>query len=446
MFDIKNEKIKSQLIEEATEILASNSKNGITMPSNILYPHQWFWDSCFIAIGLRHIDIERAKSELVNLVKGQWKNGMIPNIVFANNNGGKKLSNIWRSQVSPFSPDNVFTSGITQPPMLAEAVYKVGEMLDKNERKLWYGMMLNHIVDFHEWLYSDRDPHSEGLVLLLHPYESGMDNSPPWMDELHKSFTPKWIKYTEKLHLDIMYNFFRLDTKFVNKFERMNNVDAMSLYSLQINMRNKQYNTEKILGHNSFAIEDLAYNSILIRANDYLEKISNYINKEIPKNLKKNIKKTRIAIESLWDEENAEYFSRRFETHKLIKISSIASLLPLYSGAITQERAKHLVTTLESHDKFSVPYIIPTVPVHSEWFSPNNYWQGPTWINMNWLIIEGLKNYGFNDHANILTRKTLELVESGGFAEYFNPIDGRPLGIDNFSWTAALTIDLLSVN
>ena len=65
MFDMKNEKIKDELIEEATIVLDQNSKNGMTMPSRILYPHQWFWDSCFIAIGLRHIDTERAKTCLL---------------------------------------------------------------------------------------------------------------------------------------------------------------------------------------------------------------------------------------------------------------------------------------------------------------------------------------------------------------------------------------------
>ena len=327
MFDMKNEKIKDELIEEATIVLDQNSKNGITMPSGILYPHQWFWDSCFIAIGLRHIDTERAKTELSNLVKGQWRNGMIPNIVFADNSKGTKISNIWRSQVSPFSPDNVVTSGITQPPMLAEAVFKVGEKLDKAERKIWFSKMYEHIADYHQWLYSDRDPHSEGLVLLLHPYESGMDNSPPWMDELHKNVTPSWIYSLQKFHLDKLYGFFRVDTKFVNKSERMSNTEAMSLYSLQRSMRSKQYDTSKILGHNSFAVEDLAFNSILIRANTYLEKIASEIKKELPKNLKTSIKKSQSALENLWDEENAEYFSRRFETHKLIKVPSISSLL-----------------------------------------------------------------------------------------------------------------------
>jgi glycogen debranching enzyme len=61
---------------------------------------------------------------------------------------------------------------------------------------------------------------------------------------------------------------------------------------------------------------------------------------------------------------------------------------------------------------------------------------------MNWLIIDGLRRYGYKDHADALTEATLELVRKGGCNEYFNPLTGEPVGAEDFSWTAALTIDL----
>ena len=444
MLDKKNKNFTDELLNEATDVLNENRRGSITVPSKLLYPHQWFWDSCFISIGLRHFDSERAKNEILNLVRGQWKNGMIPNIVFGNSSKKNFLSNMWRSQVSPFSPDNIITSGITQPPLLAEAVYKIGEKLEPDERRLWFKMLYPNILKYHQWIYDDRDPHSEGLAVLLHPWESGMDNSPPWMSELHDNLTPSWIRMFQKLHLDYFYSIFRRDTKLVHVNERLSNSDAMSLYSMQRKMRNKHYSTDKILGHNCFAIEDLTFNCILIKANEYLKKIAKIIKTELPEDLINDIERSRKALDSLWDEGTAEYYSRKFETHELIKVPSISSLMPLYSGAISSEKAKFLVRSIEDHNKFSVPFPVPSVPVNSEWFNPLSYWQGPTWVNMNWLVIEGLKNYGFDDHANVLTKKTIELVEQGGFSEYFSPIDGQPLGIDNFSWTAALTIDLIN--
>jgi glycogen debranching enzyme len=88
---------------------------------------------------------------------------------------------------------------------------------------------------------------------------------------------------------------------------------------------------------------------------------------------------------------------------------------------------------------------VPSVPLNSPWFQATGYWQGPTWFNTNWLIIDGLKRYGYREHAEALTEATLELAKNHGFAEYFNPLDGSPHGARDFSWTAALAIDLLEL-
>jgi glycogen debranching enzyme len=64
-------------------------------------------------------------------------------------------------------------------------------------------------------------------------------------------------------------------------------------------------------------------------------------------------------------------------------------------------------------------------------------------VNTNWLIIEGLKRYGYDNLARDLRQKTIDLVRMSGSNEYFNPVNGEPAGAANFSWTAALTIDLL---
>ena len=42
-----------------------------------------------------------------------------------------------------------------------------------------------------------------------------------------------------------------------------------------------------------------------------------------------------------------------------------------------------------------------------------------------------------------MRRMTLELVSQSGFVEYYDPRTGEPLGVSDFSWSAALTLDLL---
>ena len=51
-----------------------------TLPS--LYPHQWHWDSGFIAIGYAHYNEDRAMQEIRSLFGHQWENGMVPQIAF----------------------------------------------------------------------------------------------------------------------------------------------------------------------------------------------------------------------------------------------------------------------------------------------------------------------------------------------------------------------------
>src|SRR5437870_574213 len=101
-----------ELLQAAKGVSEQNDRGGWTVPAADLYPHQWLWDSCFIAIGLRHLDVERAQTELTSLLRGQWSNGMFPNIIFSN--AQKHRHEWWRSYTSPYAPHNVPTSGITQ--------------------------------------------------------------------------------------------------------------------------------------------------------------------------------------------------------------------------------------------------------------------------------------------------------------------------------------------
>ncbi len=432
-----------ELLEKAQAVLKQNDRHKWTVPAGDLYPHQWLWDSCFIAIGLRHLNIERAQTELRSLLCGQWSNGMLPNMIFSSENEHRQHRELWRSYISPYAPHKVATSGITQPPLLAEAAVCIGQKLKLPERRTWYRQIYPGLLRYHEWLYADRDPHGEGLIILIHPYESGLDNSPPWISELRKHNFPWWIGLIEKLHLDGVASLVRRDTRHVPPEQRMSNVEAIAYWAAIHRLRRKAYNSEAILPRSLFLLEDLAFNCILIRANVHLQTIAKDIGHTIPENLLQKMQRSKLALEQLWDESTSQYYSRSFVGHKLITEPTIATLLPLYAGNISKERAEQLIKLLRDKKKFALKWPIPSVPQTSSFFNPFKYWQGPTWINTNWLIIDGLKRYGFNKEAEELRSKSLELVANSGMYEYFNPLTGQPSGASNFSWTAALTIDLI---
>lgn len=433
-----------EVIAGCKSVLDANKRDDYTIPAEGLYPHQWLWDSCFIAIGLAEYDIERAQDELRSLLRGQWSNGMLPNMIFANGDSRKRDRNIWQSWRNAHAPDHITTSGITQPPMLAEAVVRIGEKLKKVERRSWYQDMYPALLAYHEWLYRERDPHNEGLVLLIHPWESGMDNSPPWIDQLHMHSKPWWIRVIEKIKADKIAVLFRRDTQHVPPGQRVSNIDALLYFVIIQRLKRKNWDIERILSRSHFTFQDLAFNSILIRANKHLKDISKTIGHQLPETLIASMSKSEESLENLWDGFYKEYYSRTFITHKLVKEPSIASLLPLYAGSIDKERARELVSKLTSSKSYWSKFPLPTVPMNSIWYKEFGYWQGPVWINMNWLIADGLRRYGFEDEAQKIENASIALVTKHGPYEYFSAKSGEPAGAKNFSWTAALTLEMLS--
>lgn len=432
-----------EVYEQAKSVLDMNDKGNWTIPASGLYPHQWLWDSCFIAIGQRHFDIHRAQKELASLLRGQWKNGMLPNMILTRGVVNRHSPELWRSNTSPYSPDSIATSGITQPPMLAQAIYSIGEKLSLPERRTWFKKMFPAVLAYHEWIYSDRDPDNEGLVVQLHPWETGLDNTPPWMHLIHLNATPLWIKCIRSFKLEGIFTVLRNDRRYALPGERLSTIDGLLLYSLQRKLRYYQYDTQRILKHSKLAIQDVTFNAILIRANTILIEIAKTIKTEIPEELSNKFVQTNQVFEQLWDGYSRQYYSRSYISKKLIRVNSIGSLMALYAGSISPERAELLVQSLKDKKLFGADHPIPSVPLNSSYFKHHTYWQGPTWINTNWLIADGLERYGYKAEAKEIRTKSIELVAKHGSFEYFSPIDGSPAGAENFSWTAALVIDFL---
>jgi hypothetical protein len=433
-----------ELRRDAISVLSRNARDGYVAPARGLYVHQHLWDSCFIAIGQRHYDAVAAMAGLRRLARAQWGNGMIPHIRFE---GGWRYwwdSRVWRSRASPSAPRSVATGGISQPPMLAEAVVRVGEVLPHDQRIAWYRSMYPSLVAYHEWMHLERGLDGRDLAVQIHPWETGLDNSPPLLDLLGRQPSPWWIDLIAWSRTDRLATHFRWDTKYVPADQRSSTLEALRLYAALRRIRAERYETRAALLRSPFLIQDLTFNSILVRADAHLREIAREIGKSLPPKLLAAMDCHLSTMEQLWDEESKTYYSRDALSGQLVKEPSIAALMPLYAGSADAARAKRLVEMLGDPEIFGTPYPVPSVPVRSLSFRPSRYWQGPTWVNTNWLVIDGLRRYGYREEAEALTRKTLRLVSRCGFYEYYDPMTGSPAGAKDFSWTAALTVDLLS--
>ncbi len=439
-----------ELIVAARATLAKNDKGTWTLPTSItLYPHQWLWDTFFHAIGQRHYDIERAKDEVRSPFRAQWKNGLVPHIIFSDASGYHAGPELWRSsKSSEEAPRHIETTGITQPPVAAEATVRIGEMLSKKERLEWYREMYPKILSWHQMLYRERDPREDGLVRLILSWESGMDNSPPLMEMLHQYAMSNRVRLMKATKLDKWATRRRRDTKDVPAHQRISTLDLHAIYDLVRSMRSKHYDYRKIMPTHKFQVIDLAFNCILIRANQHLKTIADTIGETLPADIQHAMRVAPHSLETLWDEETGYYYSRDEISGKRIKMPGVATFLPLYALDLPKERVERLVGHLHDPKKFDTEYPIPSAPLDSSYFNEHRYWQGPTWININWMIIDGLRRNGQDNEADRLHERTLALIRQAaskhGFHEYYSPFDGSVAGAPDFGWTSALLIDMLS--
>jgi glycogen debranching enzyme len=434
----------AELARRAREVLDRNRRGAWTCPSVSLYPHQWLWDSCFVAIGLARVDPPRAAGELRALFRGQWTNGMLPHMLFAENVPDVGSTRIWQSQQNPLAPRDVETSCITQPPVIAIAAWRVAQALPTGDRTAFLREALPKLVGYHEWLYRERDPDQCGLVTLIHPWECGLDTTPPWMQALARMPSPWWARAATRLHLAHVVGFLRRDTKYIPSVQRPTDDEGLRMLVLAQLARRHGFELRRMPRDRSVLIQDLAFNSILATANRSLALIAAELDEPLAPELLAQIARTPTALESLWDEGAGEYFSRDAVTGDLLRTSTIATLLPLFGRVPSPERAQRLIARLGAPSGYWPRFPVPTVPTDAPEFRDEAYWKGPTWLNMNWMIVEALDEHHEGDLAEELRQRSLALVDGAGFHEYFSPLTGRGYGAPDFSWTAALTLELLA--
>jgi len=424
------------LARRALDVLEANWRGASTVPSPALYPHQWSWDSACIAIGYSHLNHDRAEQELRSLFAGQWRNGLLPHIVFADGQDYFPGPEFWRTEVSPDAPESSRTSGIVQPPVHATSVLQVFITDDDSDRaEVFLAEMLPKVEAWHDYLYRERNRNGDGLLEIWHPWESGMDNSPLWDGvlariDLTDGKTPEYE---------------RIDRTLVNPAERPTDWEYDRYAYLVKLYRDLEYVGAAIREVCPFVVHDVLFNSLLVQANRDLAELARRGGRD-PQRHEERAAMTAVALEQLWDEEEGAYFDRDLVAGEQIAVLAGSAFAPLYAGAPSRERARILVGRLE---QFRVPvagvgWAIPSLGTGDPLFESIRYWRGPVWPIVNWVAYRGLRRYGYDDLAAQLRSGMLELVRREGFREHYNPITARGQGGEQFAWTAGLTLDLLA--
>ncbi|MEV5340156.1 hypothetical protein AB0K93_16980 [Streptomyces sp. NPDC052676] len=419
----------------AVRVLEANWTGASTVPSRGLYPHQWSWDSAFIAIGLRHLSPLRAQTELETLLAAQWGDGRIPHIVF---NPSVPLDayfpspDFWRSSTAgraAGAPRTVQTSGIVQPPVHALAawlVHRADPVLSRARGFL--AAVYPRLAAWHRYLLHRRDLGGAGLASVVHPWEQGMDNSPCWDAPLAR-VTPAPAR-----------SFRRADLDHGAAEDRPTDLDYGRYVRLAADYRDRGYAD----GPGDFAVEDPAFNALLIASEHALARIARELGATGTARHARAERLTGVLIDRLYDARRGIFLCRDVRSGEPIPERGVSGLIPLLLPALPRAIAEALVRTLTGphFGLGDTTRLVPSYDLLGESFDRHRYWRGPAWFNTSWLVERGLRTHGERERADALRTAVLDLADTSAFAEYVDPYTGEACGATGFGWTAALALDL----
>lgn len=422
--------MSTDLKKEAQKLLNANTHrstyNGkvyaYTVPSNDVYPFQWFWDSCFHAIAWSYLDIDRAKEEIRSLLSHQEDSGFIPHVTFWNQDLVNRFPFDWRYLESKgffwFLPltQKPQTSVHIQPPVIAQAVESVYQKSDDDK---FLNEVLPSLEKYYRWLTTFRDPDGDGLISITAQFESGLDFSPAY-DPEHGIFRHSMLSFWTN--------------------------------SRWVEVKNKlifNFDLARIFKYTQHHREDVLVNSIFIQGLESLSRLSKDLDKRLSNWAEDQ---ARMSLEALiakcFDPQVGLFWNLVGKEEKQTKVKTIISLMPLIIRQLPKKITDRLVEHLSNSNEFLTPYPVASVSQDEPSFKSNNrlylrefIWRGSLSINTNWFLVNGLRHHGYHRFADKIAKISKQLVERYGFSEFYDSLTGEPVGAKNFGW-ATLVVDL----
>jgi glycogen debranching enzyme len=431
----------ARLRHDAAAVLRGNWEHGHTVPSRKLYPHQWSWDSAFIAIGWARVNPAHGRKEMESLFAAQWADGRVPHIVFnprVPRDAYFPGPDFWRSREVPEAPGGRTsgreTSGIVQPPVHAVAVWEVYQAAPALGRR-FLRRMYPRLRAQHDYLVRERSD-GGGLVTILHPWESGQDNSPAWdreMNRLQVVGGPDGPLAGHRRH----------DLDHVAASERPTGADYERYIAIAQSYRDHGYRDAEALPDHPFVAVDPLFNALLAWSEEALARIADVIGEpSVPH--RRRAEQIRDALLTRCYDPAAGHFRALDRDGERIGENTVSGLTPILLD-LPDDVVDGLVATMTG-PRFAlndrVP--LPSYDLTGAAFDTTRYWRGPAWINTSWLVLRGLERHGRHAEATALREAMLSAVREAGFREYFDPHSGVGRGVGDFSWSAALALDLLA--
>lgn len=364
---------------------------GYTAPNNNVYPWQWLWDSCFhTVVWLELGEDERAVLEVTHALSVQDdETGFVPHMNYER--GPDTHAAFWGRRGA---------SSITQPPMFGHALAECarrgvevpGELLDRARRGLAF-------------LLRRRARHlASGLVVLAHPWESGADDSPRWDDLCPEGISPaNWHRRKGELVASIVRG-----------------------------------QSGAPVANPACVVASVGFNA-LVAFNTY-ELLTIIVDEE----LRQEADLLVGLLDRRWDHEQGSWIDAGETEAGSGRIRTLDALLPVLVTRDVAARGRAL-DSLVDRSKFGAPFGPCGVHREESVFSPQTYWRGPSWPQLDYLCWLGARRAGDTPTAATIARQTVAGALQSGLAEYWEPDTGAGLGAVPQSWTGLALVMAVDV-
>lgn len=395
--------VRKRVQRGATALLRANWREGIgrngaaygyTCPDGEKYPYQWFWDSLMHALAWNEVDPLRAAWEVRSLAAAQRADGFIGHTIFWD-----RRVRLARAGFYNVARRGDLTTSTIQPPFIGWVWAEIAERLDDDA---FTAEGLHVIPRYHQWIERERVDDT-GLAWVILPDETGCDASPVFDAPLG------WRAHGGPGFAVLVQQARRRGFS----FRRTRDEGAFNVACPLVN-------TAWALGHLGLAA--LGHPGARDRAREI----------------------TDAMVAFLWDDD-AGLFRTTLPDGRHLPCDVWQGIAPIALPDLPDDIAHRLLNEwVLAADRFHPPHPVPSVSVSDPRFMRGDgrlvpqYWRGPSWPFTPPFVLPGLLRLGQHAEASALVARIEERLDSQGFREYTDPLDGTGMGARAFSCQAVV--------
>ena len=351
-------------------------------PNARVYPHQWLWDSCFHAIAWAALGDARGLRELTSCFRAQLPTGFVPHMRYLEPNRRR----------GPLDD----RSSYTQPPIYAHAarvLSRAGMPADEE--------LLAAIARALDWLWAHRMG-EHGLLFIVHPWESGADDSPRW---------DSWVPL------------------------RRYNHRAFSKYDAELVEQTEFDDTGAAVWSRAFVASPAAFNAFAAHAAHELAALTGDAGWEA-----RGRDLAAAMDEHLWDDVEGLW-----QDLPVVGGGSSArapTLDGVFGALCTPDpaRANRALDQLLDPTRFGSSYGLRYLPRDHPAYDANDYWRGPAWPQLNYMAHVAASRWDRADVAGEISAMSRQGAARSRFSEYWNAETGAGRGARPQGWAALAAV------